>query len=285
LAKKQRAEKGCSDARIHSIDNCRTKYCNPTTYFFSSIIHDCPPSLPPVIEYILTANDPLLTHRRGASKRGSVSCSKTLLKPCTSSIHAKCGGTEGAEEKNQIERLDVKMFLEETSLPSAPVGPGINPRTASHGDGIILLLRKDGIFLDLDTHVQDGGEGIGKLHDAHGRNHSRDVGELRNGRRNDESSRPVDWNHDTPEDLAPLLGERRTIEEILNKVLVDDFDTDVPIKASSNDTGDEIESVGSGLPVVRRESLVGWVEGELSLLGVDDESKDQVAKVDENLGT
>jgi hypothetical protein len=214
-----------------------------------------------------------------------VSCSKTLLKPCTSGIHAKCGGTEGAEEKKKIERFDIKVFLEETSLPSAPVPPGINPRAASHGDRIILLLGKDSILLDLDTHVQDGGEGIGKLHDAHGRDHARDVGELRNGRRNDESSRPVNWNHDTPKDLAPLLGERRAIEEILNKVLVDDFDADVPIKASSNDTGDEIESVSSGLPVVGRESLIGWVEGELSLLGVDNESKDQVAKVDENLGT
>jgi hypothetical protein len=214
-----------------------------------------------------------------------VSFSKTLLKSCASSIHTKCSSREGAEEKNQIERLDVKMFLEETSLPSAPVGPGINPRTASHRDRIILLLGQDGIFLNLDTHVQDGGEGIGKLHDTHGRDHARDVGELRNGRRNDESSRPVDWNHDTPKDLASLVGECRAFEEILNKVLVDDFDTDVPIKASSNDTGDEIEGVGCGLPVVRRESLIGWVEGELSLLGVDDESKDQVAEVDENLST
>jgi len=213
-----------------------------------------------------------------------VSCSKTLLKPCASSIHAKCGGTEGAEEKKEIESLDVKMFLEETSLPSAPVPPGINPRAASHGDRVILLLRKDCIFLNLNTHVQNGGEGVGKLHDAHGRDHARNIGELRNGRRNDESGRPVDWNHDTPKDLAPLLGERRTIEEILNEILVDDFDTNVPIKASSNDTRDEIESVGSGLPVVRRESLIGWVEGKLSLLGVDDESKDQVAEVDENLG-
>jgi hypothetical protein len=214
-----------------------------------------------------------------------VSCSKTLLKPCTSSIHAKCGGTEGAEEKDEIERLNVEVFLEKTSLPSAPVPPSINPGTASHGDRIILLLRKDSIFLDLDTHVQNGGEGVGKLHDAHGRDHARDVGELGNGRSNDESSRPIDWNHDTPKDLAPLLGERRPIEEILNKVLVDDFDTDVPIKASSNDTGNEIESVGSGLPVVRREPLIGWVKGELSLLGVDDEPKNQVAEVDEDLRT
>jgi hypothetical protein len=221
-------------------------------------------------------NDPLLTHRRGASKRGSVSFSKTLLKSCTSSIHAKCCGREGAEEKNKIKRLDVKMFLEETSLPSAPVGPGINSRTTSHSDRIVLLLGKDSIFQDLDTHVQDGREGIGKLHDAHGRDHARDVGELRNGRRNGESSRPVDWNHDTPKDLASLVGERTAFEEILNKVLVDDFDTDVPIKTSSNDTGDEIESVGSGLPVVRRESLIGWVEGELSLLGVDSYSLKEI---------
>jgi hypothetical protein len=65
-------------------------------------------------------------------------------------------------KKNKIKRLDVKMFLEETSLPSAPAGPGINPRTASHSDRIILLLGKYGIFLDLDTHVQDGGEGIAR---------------------------------------------------------------------------------------------------------------------------
>lgn len=139
------------------------------------------------------------------------------------------------------------------------------------------------MLLDLETKVQDGGEGVGELHDADGGDEGGDVGELRNRRGNDEGCGVVEGNEEDPQGLALLGSEVGAAEHVLNDVLVDDLDTNVAIENSCNKRRDQVEGVGRGLPSVGTDALVGRIVGELTLSRVDYQAEDQVADIDEHL--
>ena len=59
---------------------------------------------------------------------------------------------------------------------------------------------------------------------------------------------------------------------------------DIAVESCGDQAGDDIHDVGGGLPVIRGESLHDWVEGILSLVRVDENAKEQVDHVNEDVG-
>lgn len=206
---------------------------------------------------------------------------KSRLQRQPTSIHANNSGAQTSQEESQIEKLEIPMSSK-TSLPSAQIPPAINSvhRTC---DRVKALIRMNSIFLHLKSKIENSRKCVSELHDANSTHHGRYICELGNCRGNDKGEGPVDGNHEYPHDLSPLGGELWATEQILDDVLIDDFDTNVAVQSSRDDSTDHIESVGHGLRPVRIEALVGWVVGELALLRVDDQSINKICEEDENL--
>lgn len=218
-----------------------------------------------------------------ARKAGSTSSRERCLQRSTASIHTQTSSRQTHQKEQEVEGLQVPLLREDTSLPSAPLLPRVN---AIHGPSsrVKCFLWKHGIFLNFDADVEDSWEGVGELQDAGSRDHGSDSCEFRDSSTDDEGDGPVDGNHADPEHLASLGGEWWTLEQILDDVLVDDFDANVAVQDCSDDTGDKIDDVRDCLPGVNGKTLVGRVVDELSLLRVEDKSEHEVADVDEDLG-
>ena len=142
----------------------------------------------------------------------------------------------------------------------------------------------DSVFFDLITQHEERREGVGELEDADRGDETRQVAELRNGGRYNKGDAPIKRHEDDPADLAGLGGEAGEAEEIDEEVIVDDFEADVAVENSGDEAGDELDGVGDDGPGVVGDALVGGVDGELALEGVDEEAEEHVEEVDEKLG-
>lgn len=138
--------------------------------------------------------------------------------------------------------------------------------------------------MDLEAKGKDSWECVGELQDTNGTHETGDVGELGNGGADDEGDSPVCWDETDPEELAKLGREGWEVEDFLEDFDINDFDANVSIQGSGNQTSKQVHDVGSCLPVVWRETLHNGIEGVLSLVAVDEETEEHVYDVDEDVG-
>ena len=127
-------------------------------------------------------------------------------------------------------------------------------------DRVEGLLWEHRIPLDLETELKESWKGVRERKDTNSTYEAGDVRELGNGSSNDERQCPVSRDHDNPEDLAHLEGKRGSTKELLEDVVIDDFDADVTVQSSCNETRDNVADIGGGLVVIWRESLHNWVK-------------------------
>lgn len=137
---------------------------------------------------------------------------------------------------------------------------------------------------DFEAEHEERREGVCELQDADGCDERGKVRELRDGGGDDEGDAPVDRDNGNPEELTPLLGQRREVEDIREKVVVKDLDTDVSVESRRNQGGNKGNDVTCRLPSIRRYALIRGVDGELALEGVDIEPKHDIEEEDEKLG-
>lgn len=128
-----------------------------------------------------------------------------------------------------------------------------------------LLLRQHGVLLDPVPQSQQSRKCIRKREDEQRPNEPRDERELRNRGANDKGNGPVNRHEASPEPLASLDGQRREVEDLLEKLHVDNLEANVAVERGGNERGDENDDVADRLPGEGGESLMGRVEGELSL--------------------
>lgn len=200
--------------------------------------------------------------------------------PQTTRINTQSSRTQCSEEINKIKRIQLP-------LNHKPSHPSLHPRIdliIRLRDRIKAFLGRHGIFLDLESEGEDSGESVCELQNADRAYKTRDVGELGDGGADYPGDDPVSGYECCPEEFALLGSERRGFEELLEDLDVGDFDADVAVESSGNETSDEVHDVASGLPVVGRETLHNGVVGILALVGVDEDTEEHVQKVDEKIG-
>lgn len=89
------------------------------------------------------------------------------------------------------------------------------------GDGVKTLAAAQGVLLDVEGEVEEGGEGVGELEDADGGDDGGETGKVGDGGADDESDGPVDWDQGDPEDFAILLAEGWRAEKFDGYVIVE----------------------------------------------------------------
>ena len=82
-----------------------------------------------------------------------------------------------------------------------------------------------------------------RTEDADGSDEGGDVGELGNSRSDDERECPVDDDRYREQVLSSLDCQRRGTENLNQNVLIDDFNANVPVQRSSNETGDKTDDI------------------------------------------
>jgi len=118
----------------------------------------------------------------------------------------------------------------------------------------------------------------------HGRGYNADKSEVvGDGCCNDECYNPPDWNDSSIEEFATGGGEWRRVEDIYEDIVVEDFDTDVAVKARSNQAGDQSDHVTSSLPAIGTDPHVAGGEAVLALKVINVGSVDEINAVDEEL--
>ena len=185
-----------------------------------------------------------------------------------------------AQHVENVEGLDVPLSSKPALEPSEA---GIETRDPSRGR-VEALAGLHGVLPDFETEHEEGREGVGELQDAGGGDEGGQVGELGDGGGDDEGDDPVDGHDADPEEFAALLGQGGEVEDVGEEVVVQDFDADIPVQRGRDQGGDEGDDVAGCLPVVRRQALVDRVDGELALVGVDEEAEHEVEEEDEGLG-
>lgn len=90
------------------------------------------------------------------------------------------------------------------------------------GRGVETLVAAQGVFLDAEGEVQEGGEGVGELDDTDGGDDGDEAGEGGDGGADDEGDGPVDGDEGHPEEFSILVGERWGAEEFDGYVVVKD---------------------------------------------------------------
>jgi len=166
--------------------------------------------------------------------------------PQTTRINTQSSRTQRSKEIKEIKRIQMP-------LNHKPPHPSLHPRIdliIRLRNGIEALLRRHSIFLDLESEGEDGGEGVCELKDTDRANETGDVGELRDGGADYPCDDPVSGYERHPEEFALLGSERRGFEEFLEDLDVGDFDSDVTVESSGNETSYQVHDVAGGLPVV-----------------------------------
>lgn len=147
-----------------------------------------------------------------------------------------------------------------------------------------LGTRDHGVFLDLEPKGQDGGEGVRELQNAHRAHEAGDVRELRDRGTHHPSDDPVRRDQRHPDEFSRTGGERWGVEQLLEHLDVRDLDANIAIQTSGDQTRDQVHDIGRRLPVVRRETLHHGVVGVLALVGVHEETEEEIHDVDEDIG-
>ena len=135
----------------------------------------------------------------------------------------------------------------------------------------------------METESKDGGEGVRELQDTDSADKTRDRRELRDSGTHDPGDSPVYRDKTNPEQFSARSSERRCVKHLLEDFDVCDLNTDIAVQSSGDETGDHVHDIGSGLPGVWRKTLHDGVVGVLALVGVDEETEEHVADVDEDI--
>jgi len=110
------------------------------------------------------------------------------------------------------------------------------------------------------------------------------VPEVGDGGGEDECYGPVDGDHADPDEFSCSTGEVGKTKQFLEDVLVEDLDSDIAIQCSGDQASDERDDITSLERAGGRETLVGGVDGVLTLKGIDVDSKEEIDDVDEGVG-
>ena len=110
------------------------------------------------------------------------------------------------------------------------------------------------------------------------------IGHLRDRSGDYERETPVQGHEDGPDDFPTSGGEVRHAEEGDEHVVVDDLEPDVGVEQRRDTARHELDGIDGGVPAVGGEALVGRVDGVLALVGIDEETEEEVEGVDEGFG-
>ena len=132
---------------------------------------------------------------------------------------AQPGRGQGAQKVDDVPSIPIPTPSHEA--PHYPLHTRVLQGDLS-GDGVVTLTAAQGVLLDVEGEVQEGGEGVGELDDADGGDDGGEAGEVGDGGADYEGDGPVDGNDGDPEKLAILLGEGWGAEEFDGDVVVDD---------------------------------------------------------------
>jgi len=113
------------------------------------------------------------------------------------------------------------------------------------------------VLLDTIPESDHWRECVRELHEADSRGDACQTKEIGNRGCEDEGDDPVDWDDDRPENLAAFGNECWCVEPLHEQVIVDDFDANVTVESSSNQTRDHGQDVANCLPAVWRDALIG----------------------------
>ena len=91
------------------------------------------------------------------------------------------------------------------------------------GGGVEALATPEGVLLDVEGEVEERGEGVGELEDAHGGDDGGEAGEVGDGGRDDEGGGPVDGDRGDPDPFAGFVGEGWGAQELDGYVGVEDY--------------------------------------------------------------
>ena len=113
------------------------------------------------------------------------------------------------------------------------------------GSGIEPLAGAQGVLLDVEGNVQEGGEGVCELDDADRGHDGGEAGEVGDGSPEDEGDGPVDGDEGDPEEFAVFLGEGWGAEEFDADVVVEDCGGGLSVSESFG----SVVADGKGLPL------------------------------------
>jgi len=197
-------------------------------------------------------------------------------------VSTQSSGREGSEGEEEVEKFGVPEFSTQCAAPSGKVSPCVH---TVRGDGgrVERPVPLESVSVHVEPKVQNRWEGVGKLQNAKRCYDARYVTELGDSTCDDECDRPIDESGYDPNVLAGLASQTREVEKILQDVDVDDFDTNITVQTSSDDSGAKGNHVGNGLPGEGRKTLVGRVDRVLPLECVDKDTKEHVEEEDKRL--
>lgn len=98
------------------------------------------------------------------------------------------------------------------------------------------------------------------MNEANSCRHVGEAEEVRNGGCEDEGDDPVEGHDAGPENLSLLRDERGSIEKLHKDIVVENFDSNIAIKCSSDQTTNNCEHVSHNLPAIGRYSLIGQLK-------------------------
>lgn len=129
-----------------------------------------------------------------------------------------------ASRRQRAQKVDdvpnIQVPIPSHEAPHHPLHASVL-QTDLPGDGVEALAAAQGVFLDAEGEVQEGGEGVSKLKDADSGDDGGEAGEVGDGGADDEGDGPVDWDQGDPEEFAVLLGEGWGAEEFDGYVVVE----------------------------------------------------------------
>ena len=134
--------------------------------------------------------------------------------------HTQPGGRQRANDVEDIPNIQIPIPGHEPSHQ-----PLHAPVLQAHlsGGGVEALAAAQGVFLDAEGEVQEGGEGVGELDDADGGDDGDEAGEGGDSGADDEGDGPVDGDDGHPEEFAGFYGEGWGAEEFDGYVIVKDY--------------------------------------------------------------
>ena len=90
------------------------------------------------------------------------------------------------------------------------------------GDRVVALTAEQGVLLNVEGEVQEGGEGVGELEDAGGGDDGCEAGESGDCGTDNEGDGPVNGNNGHPDEFALPVSKGRGVEEFDAYVAVED---------------------------------------------------------------
>jgi len=185
------------------------------------------------------------------------------------------------EVEEQVKQVPRKLLLETTDPPLHTAVDMVDTTSSR----IVRLFGQDGVTLDLKTEHHEWRKRVSELQDTSSADKHDPRVNLRNGLRDNPSNYPVEWNKEDEDPFTALAFEEWELEEVSSHVVVENFDADIAVQNSGDQTSNETDDVASSLPAIRRHALVRNVVRILSLHAVSVQAVNHVAEVDEDVGS